>query len=86
MGSSARDLGGVVVKVTPAVVAAWVERSCAAQGVAVKVRDPLIVGQVAALLGQTRQTASMRSGSKLARPRTAGRTVAESSTDETIDR
>lgn len=86
MGSSARDLGGLVVKVTPATVAAWVERSCAAQGVPVKVREPAVIAQVAALLGQVRQTASMRSGSKLDRPRTAGRMVAESSTDETIER
>ena len=86
MGSPARDLGVMVVKVTPEMVVAWVERSCAAQGVPVKVRDPAVVAQVAALLGQVRQTASTRSGSKLVRPRTAGRTVAESSTDETIER
>lgn len=32
-------------------VAGWVARSCAAQGVPVLVRDPLVVAQVAALLG-----------------------------------
>lgn len=74
------------MKVTPEVVAAWVERSCAAQGVPVKVREPAVIAQVSALLGQVRQTASMRSGSKVVRPRTAGRTVAESSTDATIER
>lgn len=34
----------------PQDVAAWVERSCAAQGVPVHVRDPLVVEQVRVLL------------------------------------
>jgi hypothetical protein len=86
MGPTPLDLGGVVMKVTPEMVATWVERSCAAQGVPVKVRDPEVVAQVATLLGQVRQTASMRSGSKLDRPRTAGRMVARSRTADTIER
>jgi hypothetical protein len=35
----------------PAVVRAWVEQSCAGQGVAVKISDPLTVRRVGVLLG-----------------------------------
>jgi hypothetical protein len=64
-------------------VAKWVEFSCGAQGVSVKVTDVAILGQVAVLLvagrqpdlNQTRQTTSNRSESKRVRPLTAGLTI-----------
>ena len=49
---------------------AWAERTCAAQGLAVKVEDPGAIAKVAALIqgaGQARQTGSTRSSSKLVR-------------------
>jgi hypothetical protein len=71
----------------PAVVRAWLERSCAAQGVPVKVADPRIIAAVVSLLPQASfQAGSTRSGSKAVRPRTAGRTTARSSTAATIER
>ncbi len=70
----------------PDEVRAWVERTCAAQGVPVKVRDPRVIPDTVALIGQSRQTGSMRSGSKRVRPRTARRTIARSSTAATIAR
>ena len=71
----------------PEVVRAWLERTCGAQGVPVKVADPRIIAAVATLLPQASfQTGSTRSGSKVARPGTAGRTTARSSTAETIER
>jgi hypothetical protein len=60
----------------PEVARAWVERTCAAQGLAVRVTDPRVVADVAVLLDQTRQSGSTRSGSKRVRPGTAGRTTA----------
>lgn len=88
-----RSTGGVgvmgVSKVPPEVVRAWVERTCAAQGVPVKVSEPLVTVAVVTLLGgkrQKRQTGSKRSGSKVVRPRTAGRTTARSSSAATIAR
>lgn len=75
--------------VPPEVVHAWVERTCAAQGVPVKVRDPLVTTALVTLLGakrQKRQTGSTRSGSKVVRPRTAGRMTARSKTAATIAR
>ena len=49
-------------------VRAWVERSCAEQGVPFKVTDRRVVAQVAELLrtrpGQSRQTGSSRDSSK----------------------
>lgn len=39
------------VSVDRDVVAAWVEASCRAQGVAVKISDPLVLGRVGVLLG-----------------------------------
>lgn len=47
------------------VLAAWVESSCAAQGVPVKVTDPGVMRQVATLLGQapSESRADPRSGS-----------------------
>jgi hypothetical protein len=71
----------------PATVRAWLARTCAAQGVPVKVTDPRIIAAVASLLPQASfQTGSMRSASKAPRPRTAGRTIARSRTAETIER
>jgi hypothetical protein len=69
------------------VVLAWLERTCAAQGVPVKVADPRIIAAVASLVPQaSRQTGSTRSGSKVVRPRVAGPTTARSRTAETIER
>ena len=71
-------------------VTAWVETSCAAQGVPVKVGDPAVVQAVAGLLdpriAQRRQSGVMREGSKAARPLTAGPTVARSKRAATIAR
>jgi hypothetical protein len=53
----------------PELARAWVERTCAAQGVPVKLSDPAVIRATVALLGQTRQSGSMRSGSKRVRPR-----------------
>jgi hypothetical protein len=68
---------------------AWVERTCAAQGLAVKVDDPGTVAAVARLLaagGQTRQTGSTRDSSKVVRPRTARSMMARSSKAATMAR
>jgi hypothetical protein len=65
---------------------AWAERTCAAQGLAVKVRDARTIETTVALLGQTRQTGSTRSGSKRVLPRTAGPTIARSRIASTIER
>jgi hypothetical protein len=64
----------------------WVERTCKAQRITAKVADRGAIGTIAVLLGQSRQTGSMRSGSKRARPRTARPTTARSSTAATIAR
>lgn len=64
-------------------VAEWVENSCRAQGIPVKVTDAAVLGQVAVMLGagrqpetvQTRQIISNRLGSKRVRPITAALTV-----------
>ena len=68
------------------VAQAWAERTCAAQGVPVKVVDRAAIEKVVVLLGQSRQTGSTRSGSKRVRPRIAGPTIARSRTAETIAR
>lgn len=70
----------------PEVVRAWVERTRAAQGLPEVLDDAVIVARVAALLGQALQTGSMRSGSKVVRPGTAGRITARSKSAETMDR
>ena len=70
----------------PEVVRAWVERTRAAQGLPEVLDDAVIVPRVAALLGQALQTGSMRSGSKVVRPGTAGRITARSKSAETMDR
>lgn len=71
-------------------VAGWVEASCVAQGVPVKVRDRGVVEAVASLLdlqiAQRRQSGVMREGSKTARPLTAGPTVARSKRAATMPR
>jgi|GEM_PF-1554645 len=41
------------------VLTAWVERSCAAQGLPVKVTDPAVLGQVGVLLGRSRPPAHL---------------------------
>jgi hypothetical protein len=74
------------LKPDPEVVRAWVERTRAAQGLPAVLDDPVVVARVAALLGQALQTGSMRSGSKVDRPRTAGRITARSNSAETTDR
>ena len=80
-------MGVVDVRGTPAEVArAWAERTCATQGVPVKVRDPAVIRAAVALVGQTRQRGSMRSGSKRLRPRTPGPTMARSRSAATIAR
>jgi hypothetical protein len=65
---------------------AWAERTSAAQGLAVKVRDPRTIEATVALLGQTRQMGSTRSASKRVLPRTAGPTIARSRIASTIER
>lgn len=70
----------------PAAVRAWVERTRAAQGLPPTLEDPLVIGKVVALLPQARQTGSMRSESKVVRPRTAERTTARSKSEDTIER
>jgi len=70
----------------PAVVAAWVARTRAAQGLPPVIEDPVVIARLAALFGQARQTGTARSGSKVPRPRTAGETTARSRTADTIER
>ena len=70
----------------PEVVRAWVERTCEAQGVPVKIRDPRVIRDTVALIGQSRQSGSTRSGSKRVRPGTPGRMIARSRTPATIAR
>lgn len=70
----------------PDAVRTWVERTCAAQGLPVKVTDPAVVAAVVTLLGQNRQTGSSRSGSNRLRPRTAARMMTRSSSEATIER
>ena len=43
---------------------AWVERTCADQGVPVKLSDPLALEKVAEILAQGRQTGVKRESSK----------------------
>lgn len=76
---------GVNRRISEEEVRAWVERSCAAQGVAVKITDRAAIAAVVVLLGQSRHSASTRSGSKRVRPRKAGRMVARAKTAATIE-
>jgi hypothetical protein len=84
--SSCRGQLPVEVRVSPEMVEAWVRRTCAEQGVPERVSDPAVIGRVVALLGQVRQTGSIRAGSKRVRPRTAGRTTTRSRTAATMAR
>jgi hypothetical protein len=87
MGRSSGRVGVMALKrPVPDDVQTWVERTCAAQGVSVKVTDPAVIAAAAVLVGQTRQTGSRRSGSKRFRPGTAGRIVTRSRTEATIAR
>ena len=88
MVGAARRAGGMAVSraEAPETAQAWVERTCAEQGLRVHVTDPGVVADVVALLGQSRQTGSIRPGSKRVRPRTAGRTTACARTAATIAR
>jgi hypothetical protein len=43
---------------------AWVETHCAAQGVPVKLSDPVALARIAELLAQGRKTGSSRDSSK----------------------
>ena len=87
MGRATGGVGAMALKeAASSDVRAWVERTCAAQGVPVKVTDPVVLAAVAVLLGQTRQTGSRRSELKRFRPATAGRTVIRSSIEATIAR
>ena len=88
LGRSAGAVGDLDMRKpdVPAAVRAWVERTCAAQGLPVKVTDHAALAAVATLLGQTRQTGSIRSGSKRARPGVAGLTTARSRTAATTAR
>lgn len=88
MGRATGDVGVMAVNTPEAreVAQLWVERTCAEQGVAVKVTDPAAIQTVVVLLDQSRQTGSTRSGSKRVRPRTAGPMTARSSTAATIAR
>jgi len=72
--------------VDPAVVRAWVERTRAEQGLPPVLTDPVVIARVVALLPQARQTGSIRAGSKVVRPGTAGRITARSKTADTIER
>jgi len=87
MGRAAGGVGIVGVSRPAAeVTRAWVERTCAAQGVPVKVTDRAVIRTAVALVGQTRQSGSMRSGSKRMRPRSPRPMIARSSTAATIAR
>ena len=87
MGRATGSVGAMALKAAaPSDVRAWVKRTCAAQGVPVKVTDPAVLAAVAVLLGQTRQTGSSRSESKRFRPGVPGRTVIRSSIEATIAR
>jgi hypothetical protein len=69
-----------------AVVAAWVAGTRAAQGLAPTLTDSMVIARIVDLVGQARQTGAIRSGSKVARPGTAGRITARSRTADTIER
>ena len=87
MGRSSGRVGVMGMKPPdPAVVRAWVKRTRLEQGLPEVLSDPVVIARLAALLPQARQTGAMRLGSKLDRPRTAGRTTARSSNADTIER
>lgn len=72
--------------IDPAIIRAWVERTRKEQGLPPYPDDPVFIARIVALLPQNRQTGSMRSGSKVVRPGTAGRITARSSKAPTSDR
>lgn len=74
------------MRIAPEVVRAWVDRTRAAQGLPEVLEDPVVIARVVALLPQARQTGSIRSGSKVVRPGTAGRITARSKSAATIER
>ena len=76
---------GMTSRLSDDEVRAWVERTCQAQGVPVKVTDRAVIATVVVLLGQSRHSGSTRSGSKRVRPRKAGRMVARAKTAATIE-
>lgn len=76
---------GVKRRVSADVARPWVERTCEAQGVPVKVTDRAAIATVVVLLGQSRHSGSTRSGSKRVRPRKAGRMIARAKTAATIE-
>jgi hypothetical protein len=88
VGRTARGVGVMGMSKSEAreVARKWAERTCQAQGVPVKLEDRAAIGKVVVLLGQSRQTGSIRSASKRVRPRTAGRTIARSRTAATMAR
>ena len=74
-------MGRVSEQMLAARARAWAERTCAAQGVEVKVSDAVTLRTVAALLrsaSQTRQMGSTRDSSKVLRPGTARPTTTRS--------
>jgi hypothetical protein len=82
-------MGGLNGDALRARARAWVERTCAAQGLPVKVEDASTLARVAGLLvsgSQTRQTGSTRRSSKAVRPGTARATMARSSNAATTAR
>jgi hypothetical protein len=71
----------------------WAERTCAAQGVPLKLADPVLLGEVVTLLwagrvepepAYARQAGASRSGSKRLRPRRPGPTSMNSRTADTM--
>lgn len=61
-----RELVGVVVGLSdlpPDRLAAWVEASCAAQGVPSRLTDPALLGRVVVLLGDSAEAARARARS-----------------------
>jgi hypothetical protein len=71
----------------------WAAATCAAQGISLKMADPLVLDEVVTLLwaghldpgpAHARQTGASRSGSKRLRPRRPGPTSMNSTTAETI--
>lgn len=66
--------------VDPAALRQWLEDSCQAQGVPLRVSDPVVVASVGALLGGRIGGGATRSGGPADRPLTAA-TSAQSVTD-----
>lgn len=86
MDRAAGRVGVMGLRPSAEIVQAWVERTCALQGLPAKLDDPRVIEQIVKLVGHARQTGSTRSASNVPRPRIAGRTTARSSTAATIER